>query len=251
MKRGYATGSIYPAVGSWHIDNPFHLQKGNDRWTLIVKDSRFHVILELASFELDNFDDLRDQVFSLLQGCLDALGFHLATPLRISIDSIFIQDLNAIATISNTWHELKDSPEQQRVNAEVLEPFIYVSAAEPLVRLALADLRSALESPEDTVFLAYRAIESVRQWFLKLDEEDSDAARKQSWKTMREALSIDESSLRQVAELAAKRRHGYVSVATLQQRRDSLVLARSIVKSLIAYIAQRRPELAPKRLIKH
>lgn len=96
-----------------------------------------------------------------------------------------------------------------------LPPFIAAAIREPLARLAFANLRTAIESPDDTGYLAYRAVESVRQWFL-VEPADDQSARERS--DMRAALAIDGSRLRCLETLALARRHGAAAPLTEIQR---------------------------------
>lgn len=121
-----------------------------------------------------------NEVGSIVQGCLDSLGFHLVTPLRAEIMSM-IADGNRLIHRTVDWPELLPEPSTRHVAADKLQPFIAAAMDEPLARLALANLWAAIESPDDTGYLAYRAVESVRQWFL-VGEEDDGSAREQSWR---------------------------------------------------------------------
>jgi hypothetical protein len=106
---------------------------------------------------------------------------------------------------------------------------------EPLARLALADLRGAIESPDDTVLLTYRAVESVRQWFLDGNEDDP-RAREKSWIAMRSTLGVDKERTQGLAELAKSRRHGGATPSTGEERKEALLIARDVVERFVIHL---------------
>ena len=63
------------------------------------------------------------------------------------------------------------------------------------VRLALADLRAALQYHNDRCFYAYRAVESMRQCYLKEGKADRGTARERSWEHLRSTLHLDQGEL--------------------------------------------------------
>ena len=232
-------GAVHPVSGGWHLEDPVDIQFPDGKWMLSVKHSQFHVFIE--DQEPNNLPTFMNEVGSIVQGCLDSLGFHLVSPLRAEIRSMVV-DGNMLIQRRPGWPELSPElltdPSIPHITEDKLQPFLAAAMCEPLVRFALADLRVAMESPDDTGYLAYRAVESVRQWFLAGDEEDK-RARTQAWMDMRAALDLDESRLRSLGELARQRRHGGVALITETQRKEALLLARDVVARFIAHINER------------
>lgn len=68
-----------------------------------------------------------------------------------------------------------------------------------------ADLREAIRSPRDTGFFCFRAIESLRQFFVLEVKAKSD---KESWEMFRTVLAVDRSAIDYVKEFADPARHG-------------------------------------------
>ncbi len=232
-------GAVHPVSGGWHLEDPVHIPFPDGKWMLIVKHSQFHVFIE--GQKPNDLPTFMNEVGSIVQGCLDSLGFHLVSPLRAEIRSMVV-DGNMLIQRRPGWPELSPElltdPSIPHITGDKLQPFLAATMCEPLVRFALADLRVAMESPDDTGYLAYRAVESVRQWFLAGDEEDK-RARTQAWMDMRAALDLDESRLRSLGELARQRRHGGVALITETQRKEALLLARDVVARFIAHINER------------
>lgn len=232
---GYATGVIHPLQGNWNFEQPISASFHDGNWQLHVKQSRFHLFI--SGERPDDLSTFQNEVISIVQGCVDALGFHLAASLRIELTSLLI-DGNHLIISTNGWPALTDDLNRTKVSAQYLEPFVQAAITEPLARLALADLRSAIDTPDDTPFLSYRAVESVRQWFLPAQGEDEGSTRTASWQSMRSALGIEENSLRRLAALAKGRRHGGGKPPTGEEREESLRLSRNIVAAFVQHIHQ-------------
>jgi hypothetical protein len=235
---GYATGVVHPIQGNWNLDGPVDISFADGKWQLHVRESRFHLFV--SGEEPADLGTFRNEITSIVQGCMDALGFHLAAPLRTELSS-FVIDGNRLMMSTNRWAELTNDPLKSSVSGAELAPFIQAATAEPLARLALADLRTAIEAPDDTPFLAYRAVESVRQWFLADQSEDEGSARVKSWQVMRDTLEIDEVSVRRLAVLARGRRHGGSQSPTGAEREEALRLSRAIVAAFVDHIHRAHP----------
>lgn len=233
---GYATGLIHPVYGGWFLEKPMELAFPDGKWILVVRDSRFHLFLHGPPPE--DVATLRNEIVSLVQGCLDGMAFHLAASLRVEVVSLVI-DGTHLVHFTTQWPDLLEGPLRAQIPEGELQPFFQAALTEPLARAALADLRSAIEMPDDTSFLAYRALESVRQWFLAVGAEDEENARKQSWAKMRSELGVGEKECRRLASLAAVRRHGGVQPPTASERLEALRFARQVVAQFVAYLARR------------
>ena len=109
--------------------------------------------------------------------------------MRVEVNSLVI-DGNRLITSTPRWPQLIDAPLKVVVSGLDLAPFIQAATAEPLARLALADLRAAIDAADETLFLSYRAVERVRQWFLEPNVEEDNRVRRESWAKMRNTLSV-------------------------------------------------------------
>jgi hypothetical protein len=227
-----ASGVIHPLQGGWYFDEPIRLEVAGHKWEIVIRDSQFHVFLE--GDEPDDLATFTNEITSIVQGCVDSLSFHLASALRAETKSMVI-DGRTLVLKAMSWPEVLTEPGSPRVGPESLNPFVTAAAAEPLVRLALGDLRTAIESPDDTLFLCYRAVESVRQWFL-VGDEDEKSARLESWVAMRTALDLEEAPMRRLEKAAMGRRHGAAHPPTAVQRLEALQLAREVVSRLVTHI---------------
>jgi hypothetical protein len=240
-----ATGIVHPMKLGWMIERPVSfVMNGVLDCRVVIRQSHFNVIMR--GERPDDLGTLLNQVGEIVQACLDSLGFWLATPLRIELLSMII-DGNDVILKDGRWAELL--PEEERENPtyyaapEKLGPLVDAAINEPLVRLALADLRTAIDSPGETVALAYRAIESIRQWFLPSTEPDTGAARRRSWEDLKAKLDIPADEIRALQKLATARRHGENTLLPEADRLKALRLARRVVEQFLAHRASVQPEI--------
>jgi hypothetical protein len=224
------TGVVHPAHGGWYFQEPIRFPG----WMIVIKDSQFHVFIE--GEEPDDLATFLNEVASIVQGCLDSLSYHLATALRAEIKSMVVDGIKLVYRTTR-WNDLLPDPSKTSATAEELKPFVAASVEEPLARLALADLRSAIDTPDDTVLLTYRAVESVRQWFLD-GHEDDKRSRDKSWIVMRSTLGVVEKRTRRLEDLAKSRRHGGATPSTAEERKEALLIARDVVERFVIHLAR-------------
>ncbi|WP_134106940.1 hypothetical protein [Kribbella pratensis] len=229
--RAVITGLIHPNRLGWMFDNVIPFSFGEASFELSVHDGQFNVLV-VAKWPDDPATFLND-VGTMVQGCVDSLGFCLATPLRAEILSMSVEGRVLIYRASQ-WPDLLDGNSSSRVEGERLEPLTSAAINEPLLRLALADLRAAQESAVDTVMLCYRAIESIRQWFA-IGSGEGDNDRKRSWQDLRDRLEIDREDLDALRDRAQARRHGGTLPVSFAERLEALRLARRVVEKFVAY----------------
>jgi len=234
--RTYISGGVHPLPGGWHLEEPVEITFPDGRWQISLQGSQFHVLLD--SPPIQDLATFLNEVLSVVQGVLDALGFHLAVALRAEASS-FVTQGNTLVLRRPTWEDLRQAPNSPPyVDDSTLSPFVHASASNSFARLALADLRAALEYPDDTAFYSYRAIETVRQSFLS-GSTDTETERRKSWQTMRETLSLDRHSLDQVRDLAMPRRHGGAERPgpSEAQRLQVLRVARHVVSRFVSHLS--------------
>jgi len=150
-----------------------------------------------------------------------------------------IVDGNRIVLRSPTWPQLLPEGASSQVSVEQLGPVVKEAMNHPLARFALADIRMAMQSPDDTEFHAFRAIESVRQHFLG-SEPDEGAARKRSWIKMREDLQLEQGPIDALTRRAIPRRHGEVSLISGDERLSAILTARAVVEKFVAHLQAQR-----------
>lgn len=230
-----AVGNVHPVSGGWHLERPVEVDFSGEKWLISIHQSQVHVVVDGP--EPTDVETFRNDIRNVAQGCVDALGYHLAVPLRVELSSMILGGIR-IALIEPGWSALRDEDTDRGlvVLEEKLSPFTIGSLTTPSVRLALADLRDAIDRPDDTAFYCYRAVESVRQWFLG-ESSDHGAAKEESWEKMRGELGIGRKSLMPLKELADSRRHGGSRTPSEEERLEALRIARLLVARFIEYVA--------------
>lgn len=99
------------------------------------------------------------------------------------------------------------------------------------LRSSLRDYYLAMDSPLDTGFYCYRAIESLRQNFQTEGMSSGDA-----WPVLRDRLGIDKSDIMTVKELADDRRHGDIIDVPGQDREEILNLTWDMIMKYVDYL---------------
>lgn len=228
-------GDVHPVPDGWNFDEPIHCKFKDSNWVIIVRRSQIYISIDTEPQE--DLATFRTEMEVVAQGCVDALGFNLATPLRVELRALVV-DGGTIGVLIPGWPQLLGNGEfpPLRVENHRLGAFLSASLSIPEVRYALADLRSAIERHDDTAFYCYRAVECVRQYFLD-GNGDLPGPRKESWDRLRESLGVEREDLQKLANLAKSRRHGGFLILTESQRMEALLLARLVVEKFVSHIS--------------
>jgi len=107
---------------------------------------------------------------------------------------------------------------------------IYKDRRGSYLQRCLSDFREAIRSPRDTGFFCYRAVESLRQFFVAEGASNNG----ESWKQLREAVNVDRDEIDFIKQFADPVRHGGDKAVTGVERED---LFRKTVKIIDGFIA--------------
>ena len=202
-------GTVHPAEHGWEIDGLVPNRSSDPCWFFTLQESQFRV-QTLGGYRED-FATFRNEVMSFVRGVLDALGFCLGCALVPELRSTSWAP-DGQTTFTPGWPAVAGLDDNQplRVSVDQLGPFIEVAVQEPLVRCALSDLSLAIDRPDDTSFYAYRAVESIRQFFVgsSLSENGERSEKEKSWRELRNALDVSRGRPRETfggSEAAATR----------------------------------------------
>jgi hypothetical protein len=171
---------------------------------------------------------MKNRVTRRVRDLVDALGFVTAASLDVEI--ISCTSASGDCQVFNTAFDglLQYAPgtaESQRI----FNVLVAQANNSQFVRMALADLRSAISEPLDTCANCYWAVESIRHEYLE-GESDSGTARKNSWIRLRDAVGVEEAEIRWLEDRATPRRHGRPIDVTHAEREQALRLARRVVE---------------------
>lgn len=124
---------------------------------------------------------------------------------------------------------------------DAIQPQSLLRAAlmSPYLQRALADYRLAIQTPHDTAFYAYRAIESMREHFRGESGVESE---KKAWERMRGALDLTKEALTRWKSLADLQRHGVLVDSINQDERvESLRDVADVIVRLAKYLLAGQP----------
>lgn len=231
-------GTVHPSGDGLSYDEPIQVDYGDDGWIqIVIHHGHFQALVTMPDVQ-DDPQSFLNHLTSVVQGSLDALGFHLGLGVTVEIDGGFIAPNTSVLTMRHRWPEAvgRSWGDPLRVEAETLGPFIRAAVEAPLVRFALADVRLALRNAEDTAFYAYRACESIRQWFQAV--EPTTENRSVGWRRLRETLHIEEADLLVLAELAKARRHGDGATISESDRLKCIAIAREVVARFVSHLGE-------------
>lgn len=102
------------------------------------------------------------------------------------------------------------------------------------LRRCLADLREAMGQPKDTGELCFRAIETLRQYFIYANNLPGDDSKK-SWEIMRDQLGIERKPIDEISKYALQQRHGGTAPISDEERAQIFSKTWSIVDRFIDY----------------
>ncbi|MFC3964053.1 hypothetical protein [Nocardia jiangsuensis] len=226
MPSYHFVGLVHPQGGGWFLDAPVGFQNDASKIQVIIRQSTFQAFVDTVS--TDDVGTVWNHTASVVRGVLDSIGFHRAAALSIELTGGSMDGQHLIA-FDYVWNEIAET-KSPRIEGDALGAYALTAASNSLVRYALADLRSALESPDDTGFYCYRAIESIRHNYT----EESDKSDGDSWKRLREDLDVSRSEIEGFKALADDRRHGrQLHAVSEDERRSALLTARKIVKRFV------------------
>jgi hypothetical protein len=232
--RPYAyffSGRIHPERYGWGIVEPYevivhHHDGTNSQLRIAIVASQVNVTVHTNSAE--PVLDMKNRVTRLVRNLADALGYVTGASLDVEIISCIAPDDS-----SHVFNTAFDGLIKNKVGSEESQRIFNVLIAQAtrsqFVRMALADLRSAIREPLDTCVNCYRAVESIRQEYLE-GNPDKGTARKNSWKMLRDAVGVDEAELRWLEDRATPRRHGNPMDVTHAERERALRLAWRVVE---------------------
>lgn len=114
---------------------------------------------------------------------------------------------------------------------------------DPIVRVAIADIRYACLEPDLTALFSFRAIETIMNSFGENQKED----RKNNWVLLRENLIIARELIDPVTELSTSNRHGKPLEQTFSDRQLCIQTAMIVLQRYLHYLKGGKVKLNNKR----
>jgi hypothetical protein len=216
-------GRVHPERYGPHIEPDLpEFSAGGLRFRLSLHHAQ--LVVEVLGSHSGTLLDLKNMVVDLAQLMLNAVGFVAAAAFNVEVVSC-LDPRGEVHVFNTAFDGLRADGDISEDESGVFQLLWKAGAKSIAVRLAMADLNRAIQSPGDTLFYCYRAMESIRQRYQPAGGDD-DAA---SWKAMRAATGTGEVDARWLGKVANVRRHGAFADVTEDDRRRALVLTRATV----------------------
>lgn len=172
--------------------------------------------------------ELRWLAKNVTQNVLDVLGYQNAEVFTVEIETAKNEDTGYQRSFTSGMNE----PHGPVVELETLGD---LQGRSPELRHALRNYRLAVLYNDDTALYCFRALESIRQAFVAV-EDGNDT--KPSWKKMSANLGLSKTWAEPLAGMATEQRHGdNETFTTAVMRRRWVEQARVAIDRFIAYLA--------------
>lgn len=231
-------GTIHPTNAPLSFQTPFTANIGGElEVQIIVVGGHFQALaLDPVPSDPSAIATLVNRLAAVVQGVVDAYTFLTGRAYIVEVDggfahsrAIFLDQRGFPLAVG-----LDPTPDQS-IEPETMQRYTGAALNVSAVRLALADISSALRQPADSGFYAYRAIESMRLWYQ--DQEPRTDDRAEGWKRLRDDAAIRRDELDALVELARSRRHGAEAEISEVDRITAIQLARRAVEKVVEHVA--------------
>jgi hypothetical protein len=194
--------------------------------------------------KVQNYFSLKNYVEDSIRVPLDAFGYTNACGYDIEITAMIDSDGNPPTIFGVGIPAIEKAAQDAGITFQkIMEIFNNVKGKH--LKLCLADLREAIRWPENTGFFCYRAIESLRQYFVHENGVEDDRS---SWEMLRAELDVDRSHIELIKKYADDPRHGKGVFISDTDRAKMFKLTWDMVNRFIAYAnaGYKRPERQQK-----
>jgi hypothetical protein len=227
------SGRIYPerAYVGVSADGPggalpleFQVNTGARIPARILMDSAQVVVAMAAPEPLDDLLTLKNGVQSVVSSLADVVGWQNGCGYTVELTSYASSDGQGVFGVQIPVLAAKP----RRIDTPTVFNLIMAGPDGLYLRRALADLRWAILSPDDTPFFCYRSLEALRRHF--------PGTARQARASMCTSLRVDDGWVVDCLQKPANEiRHGAVVPVTDLDRQRSLLAAREIIDRYMAW----------------
>lgn len=233
-KNTYAFfGRIYPERADVRIPeiNLQHTsQFGSFEMHIFAHGSQLLVEVEMED-KIENIHTFKNLVHRGASSLTDTLAFLMGRHVTVEILAV-ITPSGEKRVFGVVYPYIDEKIKYEDVQEEWLPKItsVYQTEASPYLQRCFTDYRLAMEHAEDTGFYCFRAVETLRQFFNK-EDDDSD-----SWEKLRKSIDIERDIIEENIQIySEKRRHGDVYTITGDERQLVLETTWKIIKKFIEY----------------
>jgi hypothetical protein len=188
------------------------------------------VVLHVTtSEEIKDMGTFRNQIQTVVNPIFDSISYLKGMVIKAEITSV-VTELPWLLPFEHKSGSIEKAGIESSVPPET---FFNLAISSWHLRCALADLREAIESPNDTGFFTYRAIETIMQSF----KSSADEEPKYVWPRFRQALQVSENYLKSMTKYSQSNRHGVLTLTSGTEREILMLKARTIIHRFALYLS--------------
>lgn len=235
----HLSGKILPERVDCNINLPiFNLiepQFGYD-FGISVSIQRSQISVDVSSkTEITDFNTLRNLVRDFIRLHTDAYGYLHGYAYEIEITSFSGRNNTPHIIYGVQINELESDYQNRPIpDYKDVAKLMYEGANNEL-RIALNDLRLAIQHPNDTGVFCFRAIESLMQYFGPKNDG--------TWNQFRNTLNISRDFLKPIEDKSWSPRHGKPVLITHLERVDIMKRTWKIVDRFLIYLKNGKNDL--------
>ena len=189
---------------------------------------------------------------------IDFIGFFNGCSYQIEISQCVIQGSNDLIVFGKEepcLNGLIDSIPLEGQSENEREKFIrsvLLAIEDEPLKLALADRRRSISSPNYTTMYCYKALENIRVYFQENKKKSSSKTRVKGTDLMEEKLKILPKSIQSMQEDGGAPRHGVVGYTSEEKRAKYLTFTWKVIERYIIYKLNNNelPNLSEYELLK-
>jgi len=227
------TGVVHPERANVNV-SPIPLEVKNPDGTLICRNtvvigcSQITAVVETPD-AIQDIATLKNHVADSIRTIVDIVGYMFGCGYEVEIRQV-IEPVTGISSVFGVNVPVLDQYGEK--HGVRLQAFFALLADERgrYLQRALGDLRDAIGSARDTAFFCYRAIESLRQFYVVVRGAKDKA---ESWELLRTELNVSKSDIDEIKRLADPVRHGENIFISDSERANALVKSWDIVKRFV------------------
>lgn len=216
------TGRIYPERIKLTISEPIALkiEHNGNIYSLRIRIESAQVIAQVDSENstLSELDTLKNVVSHVVSSLIDTYSYLEGRWQQVEMTTVVNCENSEERVFGIEIPILAESKEERPLKD--FGKLMNLSIQNMNLRRALASIRTAMASPDDSGFFCYHAVEAISNHFKIDNTKDSQS----SWKSMRTALNIDKDYIvKGIKPFADPVRHGGVSEINDAERAELFI----------------------------
>ena len=228
-------GKVFPERANVHISTVELILSNSGagisgKLKISIQVSQITAVFSTNS-KVENIFTLKNIIEDAIRLEVDILGYLFGCGYDIEVTTMVDSEGNEPVIFGIGIWELENQKDKRPKNINEIFP-LFSDHRGDYLRRCFGDIREAIRVPKDTGFFCYRAIETIRQYFLK---EKNSRSERESWEQLREDLKIQRSQIDFVKSFADPIRHGDVKYISAEERSKVLTDTWDIIDRFVIY----------------